>query len=373
MRISSDNYPNFISSSSYDDAATQTTYQKRLELLSTPSNPETTTEETSGFGFRDLIDIVNPLQHIPVISSVYRKVTGDEIGTVARIAGGGLYGGALGAFVGAAESALKTVSGKDMGEHAIAMATYNQDHNNANNEQTYAQKEDLYSSYDRVTLNKNDKGYQAMLYALNEQQNQSNYKNTDTFDANNEIQTASNDGLFESNSYDYSDKIGTTNDIYDAYRKSHISQNNINEKDASPEITTDTIYTIPTAYNTSNPKNNDKSSDTVDETSEEKSKLFSLAKEEKTFAIENNKEKTFALDQKIKDKVFDFNKQKQLNKIYMPQAMALNVKENTLEAAKTSHLNKNSSQEAIDFWSKSGNTAVSGNNAFIASQNKSDI
>jgi len=47
--------------------------------------------------FWDFLDIINPLQHIPGISSLYRAVTGDEIGSVAKIAGGTLFGGPLGA------------------------------------------------------------------------------------------------------------------------------------------------------------------------------------------------------------------------------------------------------------------------------------
>ena len=56
-----------------------------------------------GFDLGDLLDVINPLQHIPVISSIYRSLTGDEISPGARLAGGTLYGGPVGlvsAFVG---------------------------------------------------------------------------------------------------------------------------------------------------------------------------------------------------------------------------------------------------------------------------------
>ncbi|MEP4884867.1 MAG: hypothetical protein ABJ215_00715, partial [Alphaproteobacteria bacterium] len=39
--------------------------------------------------FSTLLDIVNPLQHIPLVSSLYREITGDEISPSARIVGGG--------------------------------------------------------------------------------------------------------------------------------------------------------------------------------------------------------------------------------------------------------------------------------------------
>ena len=33
-----------------------------------------------GFTLGDFLDIINPLQHIPVVSTVYRAITGDKIG-----------------------------------------------------------------------------------------------------------------------------------------------------------------------------------------------------------------------------------------------------------------------------------------------------
>ncbi len=35
--------------------------------------------EVQDFTFDDFIDIINPLQHIPILSTVYREMTGDEI------------------------------------------------------------------------------------------------------------------------------------------------------------------------------------------------------------------------------------------------------------------------------------------------------
>ena len=54
------------------------------------------TPEGEGLSFNDLIDTLNPLQHIPVISEIYRGLTGDRISPQARIAGGTLYGGPIG-------------------------------------------------------------------------------------------------------------------------------------------------------------------------------------------------------------------------------------------------------------------------------------
>ena len=69
--------------------------------------------------FWDFLDIINPLQHIPGISSLYRAVTGDEIGSVAKIAGGTLFGGPLGAASSLIDVAVNVSTGKDIGEHAL--------------------------------------------------------------------------------------------------------------------------------------------------------------------------------------------------------------------------------------------------------------
>ena len=71
------------------------------------------------FSFRDLIDIVNPLQHIPVIGNIYRQVTGDEIKNVSRIAGGALFGGIAGAAVGAVNALAVHKTGEDFGQLAM--------------------------------------------------------------------------------------------------------------------------------------------------------------------------------------------------------------------------------------------------------------
>ncbi|MEQ1753504.1 MAG: hypothetical protein ABL973_05165 [Micropepsaceae bacterium] len=53
-----------------------------------------------GFSFDDFLDVINPLQHLPVVGMVYRAITGDEIKAPAKIAGDALFGGIYG-FLGA--------------------------------------------------------------------------------------------------------------------------------------------------------------------------------------------------------------------------------------------------------------------------------
>lgn len=70
--------------------------------------------------FWDLLDVVNPLQHIPVVSTIYRAITGDKIGAVPRIVGGTLYGGPFGLIGAVANEVVRTDTGQDLGEHAMA-------------------------------------------------------------------------------------------------------------------------------------------------------------------------------------------------------------------------------------------------------------
>ena len=67
-----------------------------------------------------LVDIVNPLQHIPVVSSIYRRMTGDQISGPAMIAGGALFGGPLGGAMAAANVAMAQESGSYAGDRMLA-------------------------------------------------------------------------------------------------------------------------------------------------------------------------------------------------------------------------------------------------------------
>lgn len=64
-----------------------------------------------GLTFDDVIDVVNPLQHIPVVSTVYRWLTGDTISPAAELAGGALYGGAVGFAASAGMIAMDGLTG----------------------------------------------------------------------------------------------------------------------------------------------------------------------------------------------------------------------------------------------------------------------
>ena len=74
-----------------------------------------------GFSFFDLIDVVNPLHHIPVIGPMYREFSGDTIDPLPRITGSTLFFGPLGAGLSVADVVLEEATGKDAGAHMLAM------------------------------------------------------------------------------------------------------------------------------------------------------------------------------------------------------------------------------------------------------------
>jgi len=75
-----------------------------------------------GFSFGALLDIINPLQHIPVVNTIYRAVTGDKIENGSRLIGGALFGGPIGFLVSAVSGMIQESTGKDIGDHMLAAA-----------------------------------------------------------------------------------------------------------------------------------------------------------------------------------------------------------------------------------------------------------
>lgn len=80
-----------------------------------------------GFTFDDVLDMVNPLQHIPVASKTYQKATGDTASEGAKFVGGAVFGvligGPLGLATALVNAAVRHDTGKDLPEHALALVT----------------------------------------------------------------------------------------------------------------------------------------------------------------------------------------------------------------------------------------------------------
>jgi len=70
-----------------------------------------------GFSFADLIDVVNPLQHIPFVSTFYREATGDDIAAAPRVMGSTLFFGPLGMAGALANVMVEESTGMDIGQH----------------------------------------------------------------------------------------------------------------------------------------------------------------------------------------------------------------------------------------------------------------
>jgi hypothetical protein len=95
-----------------------------------PSEPQQAESETSikwwskaSFSFKDILDMINPLQHLPIISTLYRAWSGEGIGAVARVVGGAIYGraGGIGSLVSSLVNAvIGAFTGKDVGERVYA-------------------------------------------------------------------------------------------------------------------------------------------------------------------------------------------------------------------------------------------------------------
>ncbi|CAO3362668.1 hypothetical protein [Azospirillum melinis] len=81
------------------------------------AEPEETLADRMSVGFDDLLDVVNPLQQLPVVSSVYREATGESISIPARLAGGFLFGGLPGLIGSAAMVAFEEVTGDSVLGH----------------------------------------------------------------------------------------------------------------------------------------------------------------------------------------------------------------------------------------------------------------
>ncbi|MEQ9640668.1 MAG: hypothetical protein RIM84_11650 [Alphaproteobacteria bacterium] len=68
-----------------------------------------------GLSFGDVIDVVNPLHHLPVVGTAYREMTGDEIAPAAKIIGGMIFGGPIGMVLAIFSAIFEEATGKDIG------------------------------------------------------------------------------------------------------------------------------------------------------------------------------------------------------------------------------------------------------------------
>jgi hypothetical protein len=70
------------------------------------------------FGWDDFVDLINPLQHIPLVNIAYRAITGDEIYGAARVID--VAFGPVAAVSTAVDLAFRDITGESMAENAVA-------------------------------------------------------------------------------------------------------------------------------------------------------------------------------------------------------------------------------------------------------------
>lgn len=66
------------------------------------------------FSFGDFLDLINPLQHLPVVSQLYQNATGDTISPVAKMVGGVLLGGPIGFAVAGINAVFEEATGQSL-------------------------------------------------------------------------------------------------------------------------------------------------------------------------------------------------------------------------------------------------------------------
>ncbi|MFZ4124850.1 MAG: hypothetical protein ACOYJ2_02105 [Rickettsiales bacterium] len=81
---------------------------------------ETKSGADTEYSFWDFLDLINPLQHIPIINTMYREATGDTIKPEMKLAGGAVVGGVFGFVASLADVIFEQETGKDIGSTMVA-------------------------------------------------------------------------------------------------------------------------------------------------------------------------------------------------------------------------------------------------------------
>ncbi len=88
--------------------------------------PEASTTATRGFfsadgpSFRDALDAINPLNHIPIVSSLFEKATDHQASVAAKLVGGALFGGPVGFAVSLASTIFEGETGANPSDTLVA-------------------------------------------------------------------------------------------------------------------------------------------------------------------------------------------------------------------------------------------------------------
>ena len=96
-----------------------------------------------GLSFRDALDAINPLNHIPIVSDLFENLTGHEASTGSKLIGGTLLGGPIGFVASLAGVIYKNETGESVVGTAYAAITGDESVAVASAEQSEDQPERL--------------------------------------------------------------------------------------------------------------------------------------------------------------------------------------------------------------------------------------
>ena len=89
----------------------------------TKTPPATAGESDWYVTFHDVLDVVNPLQHLPIVGTVYRALTHEQIKPPEKIIGDTLYGGLTGLASSVADLAFEKITGHNFGDTVLSFFT----------------------------------------------------------------------------------------------------------------------------------------------------------------------------------------------------------------------------------------------------------
>ncbi len=109
-----------IDAASYDSTAAARPVVARERQTSPSTSRDSEPVEIEGdMSFGDFLGVINPLQHLPIIGTLYRSLTGDTIQPAARVMGGILYGGVIGGLASITNAVIEQASGQDVGDQVM--------------------------------------------------------------------------------------------------------------------------------------------------------------------------------------------------------------------------------------------------------------
>lgn len=101
-------------------SGSQTRYNSFADFVTTF---EQEARDPTRIGAADILDIINPLQHLPLVSTLYRDMTGDAIKPGPRMIGGAVFGGGMGLASSSVNAVVEAETGKDItGNMALALS-----------------------------------------------------------------------------------------------------------------------------------------------------------------------------------------------------------------------------------------------------------